>query len=224
MAPDDLANTVFDAGTAGGSDLVYAQLQLNDGSLTGWQPFTMATSSPIAGAKLVSVEPASLPIIDGSMPAISAPAPFTGQLIGFTGDGILAGLDKIDLHEFTFNSIHSISNATTGSPSVSDGSTTPSLQFLGHFSQDNFHFADGDDGGTIPFSGSVASPPSQVTPDHGAVATSVGEHDTFVFAPNFGHVTVASCAPAVDTIQFNKPVFANIITTLLAATHDDASG
>ncbi|MGH6679229.1 MAG: NF038122 family metalloprotease [Bradyrhizobium sp.] len=46
VAPGDLANTVFDAGTAGGSDLVYAQLQLNDGSLTGWQSLTVNVPKP----------------------------------------------------------------------------------------------------------------------------------------------------------------------------------
>jgi hypothetical protein len=35
------AHVVFDAGAAAGTDTLWAQLQLNDGSVTGWQPFTV---------------------------------------------------------------------------------------------------------------------------------------------------------------------------------------
>jgi serralysin len=45
----------------------------------------------------------------------------------------------------------------------------------------------------------------------------------FVFAPNFGPVSIENFSPATDTIQFSKTVFANI-QALLAATHDNASG
>ena len=44
-----------------------------------------------------------------------------------------------------------------------------------------------------------------------------------MFAENFGQVTLTNFAPATDTLQFGKSVFANL-TALLAATHDDASG
>jgi serralysin len=44
-----------------------------------------------------------------------------------------------------------------------------------------------------------------------------------VFAPHFGQVSLANFAPATDTLQFGKSLFADI-TALLAATHDDASG
>lgn len=48
-------------------------------------------------------------------------------------------------------------------------------------------------------------------------------HDTFVFAPHFGQVTISNFAPATDTIQFSKTVFADV-HALLAGTHDDAAG
>ena len=44
-----------------------------------------------------------------------------------------------------------------------------------------------------------------------------------MFAPNFGHVSLANFATATDTLQFSKSVFTDI-SALLAATHDDASG
>ena len=37
----NVANTVFDVGTLGGTDTLWAQLLQNDGSLTGWQEFTV---------------------------------------------------------------------------------------------------------------------------------------------------------------------------------------
>lgn len=48
-------------------------------------------------------------------------------------------------------------------------------------------------------------------------------HDTFVFAPNFGQITIADFKPATDTLNFNQSVFANL-NAVLAAIHDDGSG
>jgi serralysin len=47
--------------------------------------------------------------------------------------------------------------------------------------------------------------------------------DSFVFAPNFGQVTITNFAPETDTIQISQSIFANM-AALLAATHDDAYG
>jgi len=54
------------------------------------------------------------------------------------------------------------------------------------------------------------------------VSVAAGQ-DTFVFAPNFAQVTIANFKPATDTIQISHSVFANV-SSLLAATHDDAHG
>jgi hypothetical protein len=48
-------------------------------------------------------------------------------------------------------------------------------------------------------------------------------HDSFVFAPNFGRVTIANFEPAKDTIQISDSVFVNV-AAVLAATHDDGHG
>jgi hypothetical protein len=79
-------------------------------------------------------------------------------------------------------------------------------------SQDNFQLASDANSGM-----SIQASKGQT----GVVA--ITPHDTFVFAPNFGQVTITNFAPATDTIEFSKTVFANI-KALLAATHDDASG
>src|SRR5262249_39934709 len=46
VSPADVASTVFDAGTSGGSDTLWAQLLQNNGTLTGWQPFTVTVPTP----------------------------------------------------------------------------------------------------------------------------------------------------------------------------------
>jgi hypothetical protein len=41
VSPANVVNTVFDVGTAGGSDTLWAQLLQSNGQLTGWQRFTV---------------------------------------------------------------------------------------------------------------------------------------------------------------------------------------
>ena len=41
VSPSNVANTVFDVGTLGGTDTLWAQLLENNGQTTGWQPFTV---------------------------------------------------------------------------------------------------------------------------------------------------------------------------------------
>src|SRR5262249_12106665 len=47
--------------------------------------------------------------------------------------------------------------------------------------------------------------------------------DTFVFAANFGHETIANFHPDTDVIEIDHAVFADF-QALLAATHDDGHG
>jgi 20S proteasome alpha/beta subunit len=59
--------------------------------------------------------------------------------------------------------------------------------------------------------------------DSGSInAAAAFSHDSFVFAPNFGHVTIANDAPLTG-IDFSHAVFANI-NSLLAGAHDDGHG
>ena len=158
---------------------------------------------------------------------MDTPSTFNGQIIGFTGGGTLAGSDQIDLRGLNYKSLHSSFDASTGSLSVGDGSATANIRFQGHYSQDNFQFADDGNGGTLIY-GTSTSAQGGNTADQSAGNSQIGaqattEHDTFVFAPNFGHVNIANFTPATDTIQFGKTVFSDL-NALRAATHDDSSG
>ena len=53
IAPAELPNTVFNVGTLGGSDTLYAQLLQWNGQLTAWKSFTV--SAPVARLSSLSV-------------------------------------------------------------------------------------------------------------------------------------------------------------------------
>ena len=152
------------------------------------------------------------------------PSTFGGQIVGFTGDGTLAGSDQIDLRGVNYGTVHSSYNSSTGVLDVSDGATTVDLNFAGTYSQANFKFADDGSGGTIvydpPTSGLPTSPSdatSQIAGNSSMNASVVAGHDSFVFAPNFSQVTLTN----FDAIQFGRAAFANVV---LVATRDGTHG
>ena len=53
VSPADVTNTVFDVGTLGGTDTLWARLLQDDGTLTGWQQFTV--TAPIDRPPVVTV-------------------------------------------------------------------------------------------------------------------------------------------------------------------------
>jgi serralysin len=110
---------------------------------------------------------------------LDAPSTFTGQIVGFTGDGTMSGSDQIDLLNMTYSSSvqsDSTYNSTTDVLSVSNGSTIDLLNFVGSYSQANFKFASDGHGGTI-----VYDPPTTGQP-----ISEDGTYDTAV------HVTGTS--------------------------------
>jgi aryl-phospho-beta-D-glucosidase BglC (GH1 family) len=101
------------------------------------------------------------------------PATFTGQVVGFTGDGTLAGSDHIDLLNLAFsNAVQTDSTYSSSADtlSVSNGITVDLLHFIGSYSQANFEFASDGDGGTI-----VYDPPISInqTATNGADGTTI---------------------------------------------------
>jgi hypothetical protein len=78
---------------------------------------------------------------------------------------------------------------------------------------DDFKFANDGDGGSIVCGQTGASQSSlfngNAAPIQLAGNTAAGQ-DTFVFASNFGQVTISKFAPKTDTIAISKTVCANI--------------
>lgn len=46
VSPANIANTVFDVGTAGGTDILWAQIVQSNGSVSGWQQFSVTVPQP----------------------------------------------------------------------------------------------------------------------------------------------------------------------------------
>jgi serralysin len=198
---------------------------LNDDGVIGLPSSPPSPALELAGTSSASVTFSGSP----STLSLDTPSTFSGQIIGFTGDGTLAGSDQIDLRGVNFSTVRTSYDSSAGALNVSDGTTTADLKFVGTYSQANFKFADEGRGGTIvydlPTSGQPASHDSagQVASNSPSNLSITGGQDSFVFAPNFGQVTLTNFNPTTDTIQINPSVFANM-TALLAATHDDPQG
>src|SRR4051794_35775945 len=174
---------------------------------------------PPAAAAVPSLQSVSVhsATFDGTTLVLDTPSTFSGQIIGFTGDGTVPGSAHINLHGINYDTVHSSFDASAGSLAVSDGATTATLHFLGRYSSDSFHFADAGHGGTLILgAGQGASAAS-------GPAVGAGAQDTFVFGPNFGQITIANFAAATSSIDIDHTVFADI-AALLAATHDDTAG
>jgi serralysin len=161
---------------------------------------------------------ASSAAFDGTVLTLQQPSTFSGQLVGFTRDGTLAGSDQIDLRGVNSSTVYSNFDSSSDTLTISDRSKIASLQFLGQYSQDSFHFADDGNGGVFVIAATPLAQSAGVTQ-----VSNLASHDTFVFAENFGQISLPHFTLAADTLQISRSVFADL-TTLLAATHDDANG
>jgi hypothetical protein len=173
---------------------------------------------------------------------------FTGQIVGFAGDGTISNSDLIDLADVNIADV-AIDKTTytdngngTGTLTLHDanGQTLDSLTFAGNYQLANFTVENDGSGHTL-----IVDPPASTSPavsgvvmnDPGPVASStivataanqtltgLAPSDNFVF--NFagvGHAIVTDFHPATDTLQFGNPIFVNA-QAAFDATHDDGHG
>ncbi|SHH49656.1 NF038122 family metalloprotease [Bradyrhizobium erythrophlei] len=139
-----------------------------------------------------------------------------------TATGYEVAWKAVGADQYTVWNTDSDGNFTSYAVSAVSGSTTALETLETSFHQD----LNGD--------GVIGIPPAATSPvasnnagsnlvASGPVTTAAAtSNDSFVFAPNFGHVTIANVAPLPD-INFSHAVFANI-NALLAAAHDDGHG
>jgi hypothetical protein len=80
---------------------------------------------------------------------------FTGQIIGFTGDGTVANSDSIDLRDINFATATETytenSAGTGGTLTVTDGTNTANINFTGDYLLANFKLSADGSGGTLVF-------------------------------------------------------------------------
>ncbi len=78
---------------------------------------------------------------------------FTGQIVGFAGDGTVSNSDAIDLKDINFATATETytenSAGTGGTLTVSDGTNSANINFTGDYVLGNFIFASDGQGGTL---------------------------------------------------------------------------
>jgi hypothetical protein len=126
--------------------------------------------------------------------------------------------------------------AATGQNASATDPTT--LDTTSSASSDQQPTAAATTGADTGLASTAATTPQPATTDSAASGTQAGattqtasvapaatstNGDTFVFAANFGHETIANFHPDTDVIEIDHTVFADF-QALLAATHDDGSG
>jgi hypothetical protein len=171
---------------------------------------------------------------------------FTGQIVGFAGDGTTANSDLFDLADVNIADVVTskttyVDNGNgTGTLTLYDanGQALDSFNFVGHYQLANFTIENDGAGhalivdppvidnlsnagpsapGSAPSNTIVASAPNQTLT--GSVS---GDNFVFNFA-GIGHTTIADFHPDLDTLQFKNSIFANA-QAILNATHDDGHG
>ena len=151
VSPANVANTVFDEGTSGNTDTLWAQLELNNGSLTGWEKFTVIDPVTVAqGATFELTGPyAGEAIFAGTAGTLQLDSTtgFTGTVAGMTGQ------DTLDLRDIGFGATTTLgfaenSSGTGGTLSVSDGRHTANIALLGHYMASTFVASSDGHGGT----------------------------------------------------------------------------
>ncbi|MGZ5873049.1 MAG: beta strand repeat-containing protein, partial [Bradyrhizobium sp.] len=173
---------------------------------------------------------------------------FTGQIVGFAGDGTISNSDLINLTDVniadvaTNKTTYADNGNGTGTLTLynANGQALDSLNFVGNYQLANFTIENDGSGHTL-----IVDPPAStsqslaglVMNDPGPAASStivatapnqtltgVAPSDNFAF--NFagvGHAIVTDFHPATDALQFSNPIFANA-QAVFNATHDDGHG
>jgi hypothetical protein len=156
------ANLVNDGGvTATGT------LDVN-GAVTGSGTFTVNTGTHLEfGSSVAASDNVSFQSATGSL-ILDHSSGFAALISGFSGNGMLSGSDQIDLKDINYNSLSESFDQASQTLSISDGSNSATLHFVGSYVAQNFKFASDGSGGTIVYDPPVpsggANVPSRATP------------------------------------------------------------
>ena len=157
------------------------------------------------------------------------PKEFTGNIVGFTGDGTISGSDQIDLGGINYNSGSFTDSYSNGILTVSDGANTANIRFTGTYSESNFKFASDGHGGTIvydpPTDAATQATPEPVTVDHAASQGESSVNTSAATSMNGTTVAVSSANELLTGTGSNDkfvfgPAFGNAAITNFEATTD----
>jgi hypothetical protein len=140
---------MFDEGTTGNTDTLWARLLQNDGTLTAWQQFSVVDPLDVATGATLELPGAYAGHV------IFAGASGTLQLddsVVFSGTVAgLAGTDTLDLRDISFGAATRTSykgDGSQGTLSVTDGIHTANIQLLGNYMASTFAITGDSHGGT----------------------------------------------------------------------------
>jgi hypothetical protein len=149
VSPGNVANTVFNEGTAGNTDTLWARLLQNDGTLTPWQQFSVVDPVTIADGATVELTSAY------AGRAIFAGPTGTLQLDNSTSfTGTVAGMadqDTLDLRDINFATATKATYSGDGSQgtlSITDGAHTAKIALLLNYMASSFVTSSDGHGGT----------------------------------------------------------------------------
>jgi hypothetical protein len=156
VTPANVGGTVFDEGTSGNTDTLWARLLQNDGTLTAWQQFTVVDPVTVAQGATVELAAAYAGAVNFAGTAgtlqLDSSTGFTGTVAGMTGQ------DTLDLRDINFSATQTPSfsgNNSGGTLSVTDGTHTAKIALLGNYMASTFVASSDGHGGT-----SVIDPPA----------------------------------------------------------------
>ena len=149
VSPANVANTVFDAGTLGGTDTLAARLLQDNGALTPWQVFTVKDPLTIADGATVELSSAYAGAVTfaGSTGTLQLDnsSSFSGTVAGMTGQ------DTIDFADINFTKVQTPSysgNSSGGTLTVTDGTHSANIALLGNYLASSFVTSSDGHGGT----------------------------------------------------------------------------
>jgi hypothetical protein len=213
---------------------------VDDPSPSGSITIDSGKTLDISGASAAAVTFANTAGNTGELVLDSSNA-FTGQIIGFAGDGTLANSDLIDLADINIADV-AIGKTTytdngNGSGTLTlynaNGQALDSISFEGSYQLANFTIENDGTGHTLivdqPVTNSSlpSQPASGVTmlasaPNQTLTGSASSDNFAFNFA-SVGHTTITDFRPETDTLQFSSSIFANALS-VLNATHDNGHG
>jgi hypothetical protein len=166
-------NVVFQSGSSGDTDTLWAQLVKDNGTATGWQEFTVTDPVDVAPGATVElpsafVGPVTFAGSTGTL-QLDDSAGFAGTVTG------MCGQDTLDLYDINFATIGTptfAGNSSGGTLTVTDGAHTANIALLGNCLASTFvASSDGHGGASIadPVL-TAATSPSTLTLPHGHAA------------------------------------------------------
>jgi hypothetical protein len=149
VSPANVAGAVFDAGTSGVTDTLWARLLQNNGTLTPWQQFTVTDPVTIAAGSTVEIASAYSGTVafagnTGTL-KLDNSASFEGTVAGMTGQ------DTIDFADINPTKVQPPSYSGTaagGTLTVTDDMRNATIALLGNYLASTFVTSSDGHGGT----------------------------------------------------------------------------